>query len=353
MTDLHEPNKQEKTISSLPLQANKKMPVTYIGLGILAVGIVLVNVFLLQKPEEKKSHDTGDTISMKSVDPITKQDNQSIQNNNEQITLKQKLEEAKAKDFVERLQAVQTAEVGATSQSTNQNSNAILASSNQSQNPATAMPPDANMAFMQGASNEQAQRSFATKFAPQPYLIGQGKFIFGTLAVAINSDLPGQVSAIVNQDVYGEQGRNVLIPRGSRLIGEYRSGLANNQSRLFVVWTRVIQPNGISVMIGSEGTDALGQGGLTGLVDYHFLARFGSATLISLLGAGAANVGVNPDDQYNSMAAYRQAVAQSMAQQSTNMLNQSANIPPTVHIPQGEKITVFVNKDLDFSRVYR
>ena len=268
--------------------------------------------------------------------------------------MRKRLEEAKAKDFIERIQAtqgidgtVQTAGSAAISENGTPHSSADGAANQ------AGYSRDQNTAYLEHEAGARPEKSFAERFAPQPYLIGQGKFIFATLSVAINSDLPGQVSAVVNQDVYGEQGRKVLIPRGSRLVGEYRSGLATNQSRLFVVWTRVIQPNGISVMIGSEGTDALGQAGLTGSVDYHFFARFGTASLISLIGAGASTVGVNPGDEYNSMAAYRQAVSQAMAQQANQTLSQTANIPPTIHVQQGERVVVFVNKDLDFSRVYR
>jgi type IV secretion system protein VirB10 len=153
--------------------------------------------------------------------------------------------------------------------------------------------------------------------------------------------------------VYGEQGRHILIPKGSKLIGEYKSGLVNNQSRLFVIWTRVREPNGIDVMLGSEGTDELGRAGLTGETDYHFFARFGTATLMAMISAGASTIGVNPNDEYNSMASYRQNVSQALAQQANNTLNQGINIPPTINIHQGQKIVIFVNRDLDFSRVYR
>ena len=115
----------------------------------------------------------------------------------------------------------------------------------------------------------------------------------------------------------------------------------------------VREPNGIDVMLGSEGTDALGRAGLTGNVDYHFFARFGSAFLIAMIGAGVSTVGVNPNDQYNSSAAYRQNVSQALAQQANNTLDQNINIPPTANIAQGQQIVVFVNRDLDFSRVMR
>ena len=106
-------------------------------------------------------------------------------------------------------------------------------------------------------------------------------------------------------------------------------------------------------MLGSEGTDALGQAGLTGKTNYHFFARFGTATLLSLIGTGVSTIGVNSQDQYNSMAAYRQAASQALAKEARDTLSSTANIPPTIHVKQGSRIVVFVNKDLDFSKVYR
>ena len=80
-------------------------------------------------------------------------------------------------------------------------------------------------------------------------------------------DLPGFVRAVVSRDVRGFDATTVLIPRGSKLIGQYRSGVALSQTRAFVVWSRIITPDGISIDIGSPGTDQLGRGGLEGETD--------------------------------------------------------------------------------------
>lgn len=351
--DKQEPSPGNK--SSLPLQAVKKIPIHLYGVVVIFLFIVLANFLfgggnnISQKPDE-----AIENYTLKPINPNANQDDGSNHELTNQDKLRKEVEVAKAKDFIERLQAGQTVEGGSFQSAASASSQPTSAArADGGVGHAAGYPQDANTAYLASVTQTSAERAFAQRFSPQPYLIGQGKFIFATLSVAINSDLPGQVSAIVNQDIYGEQGRNVLIPRGSRLVGEYRSMLGNNQSRIFVVWTRVIQPDGISVMIGSEGTDALGQAGMTGDVNYHFLARFGTASLISLIGAGASTIGVNPDDQYNSMSAYRQAVAQAMSEQASSLLSNSANIPPTVHVTQGERVVVFVNKDLDFSRVYR
>ena len=143
-------------------------------------------------------------------------------------------------------------------------------------------------------------------------------------------------------DVMGFDGRRVLIPSGSRLIGQYRSGLAAGQSRAFIVWTRLTRPDGVTVALGSPVTDPLGRAGLTGKVDSHFLKRFGSAILLSvvesglgLLQRGGNDVVVRTADDAKSVAGIA--------------LQRDINIPPTIKVAQGTTIRIFTARDLDFS----
>jgi type IV secretion system protein VirB10 len=175
-------------------------------------------------------------------------------------------------------------------------------------------------------------------------MVPQGAVIPAVLETAINSDLPGYTRAVVSRDVYSFDGRNVLIPRGSRLIGQYRSATALGQSRAFVIWSRVVRPDGVSVQIGSPGTDELGRGGLTGEVQRHFLRRFGGSILLSVLNAGAAAIGGAPNTQIAIGSPAQANAAASSAQMGEN-------IPPTIKVPQGEGIRIFVARDLDFSAV--
>ena len=351
-----------KSSKSLPLKGETQDYYKRIGLVVLVLAIILINYLLMHT--DKKISETNEETYTTSASPITKSITTTTLGSNakpivdENKLLQQKIAEAKAQDFVARLQASQNLSAGvgnnASSSSINNSASSVATEESKGANATSAnITPDSNTAFLLQASNSKAQHEYATHFGPLQYVVGQGKFIFGTLAVAINSDLPGQIEAVVSEDIYGEQGSRVLIPRGSHLIGEYRSGLANNQSRLFTVWTRIKEPNGIDIQLGSEGTDSLGRAGLTGQVDYHFFDRFGSSLLVSMIGAGAATVGVNSSDQYNSSAAYRSGIAEAMSEQGKSLLNQNISIPPTINIAQGEKIVVFVNRDLDFSRVYR
>jgi len=175
--------------------------------------------------------------------------------------------------------------------------------------------------------------------------VPEGAVIPAVLETAINSDLPGYTRALVSRDVRGFDGQSVLIPRGSRLIGQYRSGVALGQSRAFVIWTRLIRPDGATIELAAPGADALGRGGLQGEVDRHFLQRFGGSILLSLIDAG---VGAASDDS-NTQVIISQSRA--MTESTLSPLTQGMNISPTITVPQGAPIRVMVTRDLDFSQV--
>lgn len=181
------------------------------------------------------------------------------------------------------------------------------------------------------------------------YTIASGEFLHAVLETAINSNLPGMVRAIVSQPVYSYTGERMIIPAGSRLIGQYSSAVVQGQNRVMVVWNRVILPGGTSVQINSPGTDALGRAGQRAdSLNTHFFARFGESVLLSLIGAGASTLGVNTNDQYNSAAQYRTAIAQSFQQSAQQSLQGTLPMGPTIRIYQGAKINVFVARDLSF-----
>ncbi len=208
---------------------------------------------------------------------------------------------------------------------------------------------DANTQFMSQVSSQDTARAMATIMAPLSAMIAEGSFIHAILEPATDSDLPGHLRAIVSDPVYSEDGSQILIPSGSRLLGQYKSGMLQGQSRVFIAWTRVMTPAGISVQLGSAGVDALGVAGIgADEIDRHFWQRFGTASLMSLLSAGAANTGVSNDDQNNSASIYRSAIANSFAQTSNQSLQQNNNIAPTLKTWQGKRIMVFVARDLDF-----
>jgi type IV secretion system protein VirB10 len=180
----------------------------------------------------------------------------------------------------------------------------------------------------------------ATRMKNPGQTVSQGTLIPAVLETAINSDLPGYVRAVVSSDIRSFDGSRILVPRSSRLIGQYKSGVANGQTRAYVMWTRLIRPDGVSVALASPAVDAAGQTGLTGTVDSHFLKRFGSSLLLSIVGA-ASTVGSGGSALVVSGG---QSAASVAAQQN-------GAIPPTIKVRQGQPIRVFTAKDLDFSSV--
>jgi type IV secretion system protein VirB10 len=208
---------------------------------------------------------------------------------------------------------------------------------------------DPNSRFQQEVGNNSTPKAKASNLGSLDRIILEGKLLDAVLETAVNSDLPGMVRAIINHDVYAESGENILIPRGSRLVGQYNSQVAKGQSRVFIVWTRVIRPDGIEVALNSGATDPLGRAGIGGSINHHFWQIFGASTLLSIVGGGTANAGVNTSDAYNSASAYRQQVAQGFQNSSSSLLDGYINIPPTIEIKQGTPIKVFVARDLDFS----
>jgi len=240
---------------------------------------------------------------------------------------------------------------------------------------------DPNRRFMARASQSGADVSQATRNRRVDALVAQGTLIKGVLETAIQSDLAGMVRAVVSEDVWSFDGRRVLIPAGSRLVGEYRSGLTTGQTRVFIVWTRLLRSDGVSVQLGSPGTDELGRAGMTGIVDKHYLERFGSAVMLSIVGGATqfiANLGTSQNQGAGSTTTYTDLVTgqvvtvtsqpnqyamqarQIGAQQISQTLNRiaeealrdSLQIRPTVHVDQGSRIMVFVRRDLDFAAFY-
>lgn len=221
--------------------------------------------------------------------------------------------------------------------------------------PEKPTPSDPNSQFLQQLSTSDTNKAVqASRMGPLNQLIGEGQVIHAILETAINSDLPGFLRAMIDQPVYAEDGSQILISRGTRLIGQYKSSLLQGQSRIFIVWTRLITPDGLSLRLDSPGVDSLGMAGMAAdIIDRHFWQRFGTATLLSILGAGTSNVGVTNNASYNAAQAYRLAIANSLNQTAQQTLQQQTMISPTLWVNQGSPIQVFVAHDLDFQSVQR
>ncbi|WP_240505877.1 TrbI/VirB10 family protein [Erythrobacter colymbi] len=189
------------------------------------------------------------------------------------------------------------------------------------------------------ASDDTAVR--ATLIRNRGSLVPQGTLIAAVLETPIDSSKPGLARAIVSRDARSFDGSRILIPRGSRLIGEYQSDVAPGQRRVLVTWTRLIRPDGVAIRIGSPAADALGSAGVAGRVNTHFFERFANAVLQSAL-----TVGVNLASQPRSGSVYVGIPAQ--AANVGQSLLPNANPSPTIKVKQGAEIAIFVARDLDF-----
>lgn len=189
----------------------------------------------------------------------------------------------------------------------------------------------------------------AARLPNQHLIVAQGTAIPCVLETAMSSDVAGFVSCVVERDVMSDSGQVVLMEKGTQIVGEYRGNVRRGSRRMFVLWGRAKTPTGVIVALASPATDALGRSGFDGEIDSHFFERFGGALLLSIVGdAGqiAATQLSQADIQVNSI----QRSGQSAAAIATE---QSINIPPTLTKNQGERVSVFVARDLDFSSVYR
>ena len=181
----------------------------------------------------------------------------------------------------------------------------------------------------------------------QPYLLTKGNVLPCVLQTAMDSTLPGFVTCRTSQAIIGKTGI-ILLDRGTLVVGEFQGGIRQGQERLFVLWTRAETPNGVVIELDSPAADPLGRAGFAGEVDSHFWQRFGGALLLSLV-QGGIQAGVAQASQQGSTYINTGSV-EGVASEA---LRNSVNIPPTLRKSQGEIVSIFVARDLDFSTVYQ
>jgi type IV secretion system protein VirB10 len=198
---------------------------------------------------------------------------------------------------------------------------------------------------LEGVSNlASGDRVRASTLANRSTTVSQGTLMGAVLETALDSTSPGLARAIVSRDVYGFDGTRVLIPRGSRLVGEYGADTNPGQNRAIINWVRLIRPDGATIALDSPSTDTLGRSGVKADVNSHFFERFGSAILQSAISIGG-NVAASraggtvilslPGSQVNSTAP----------------ATETRRVVPTLKVKAGTSISVFVARDLDFGDV--
>lgn len=187
-------------------------------------------------------------------------------------------------------------------------------------------------------------------------LMQRGTYIRCVLETHIVSDIPGFTSCLVTEPVYSFNGRTLLLPKGSKVLGSY--GKQSEGRRMAVIWDRILTPNGIDVNMASPGIDNLGGAGLPGYYDAHWASRISSALLISMLSdafkyeaaeKGPAATAVGPG--VVSVQPFESNTARTMQNLADQAVQASANRAATITINQGTIIYVYVAKDVDFSGV--
>lgn len=173
----------------------------------------------------------------------------------------------------------------------------------------------------------------------------QGTMIQAVMETALDSSLPGQTRAVVSENVFSFDGSRLLIPRGSRLIGRYRSGLDIAQQRVAIAWDRIILPDNQTIKISSFGGDELGRSGVTGFVDTRFAERFGSAAMISLISAAPSAAAASVEDE--ATAGVLEDVGDDLADATDSVISDYLSIGPVIYVNQGARVTVMVDRDLE------
>jgi type IV secretion system protein VirB10 len=193
---------------------------------------------------------------------------------------------------------------------------------------------------------DSAERVTAGRLANPAFTVPKGTIVAAVLETAVDSSRPGGVRAIISRDVRSFDGSRVLIPRGSRLYGEYNADVSAGQKRALIRWQRLTRPDAVVINLDSPSADPLGRAGVEGKVNSHFFARFGGAILQSVLdiGVGLATRSVGNDGTVI-------VGLPGSTQQITGQLQQQTQAQPTLRVRQGTSVSVFVAHDLDFSTV--
>ncbi|BCG75369.1 conjugal transfer protein TraI [Mesorhizobium sp. 113-1-2] len=206
--------------------------------------------------------------------------------------------------------------------------------------------PDRQLSFLSAAADRRTVAPDHVTPPASPYVLQAGAVIPAALITGIRSDLPGQISAQVTENVYDSPtGRSLLIPQGTRIIGQYDNGIGSGQRRVLLVWNRLIFPNGRSIVLDRQpGTDAQGYAGLEDEVDYHWGELFKAAALSTVLSVGAQ--AGSSDQDSDIVRALRSGASDSVSQVGEQVVQRQFAIAPTLTIRPGFPVRVLVTRDL-------
>lgn len=211
--------------------------------------------------------------------------------------------------------------------------------------------------FVDDASQANEHVSSATRMMPRPFELKTGTIFRARTVRGINSDLPGEITAMISDNVYDTAtGRHLLVPAGSTLFGVYDSEVAYGQNRAMTVWTRLIFPDGSTVELGGmSGADGAGYSGFRDQVKNHYGRLVGFALLTSAM--SSAFQLSQPEDTSNGVLTPRQIAAAEVGKEitalGTEIARRNLNVQPTITVRPGFDFTVTVNRDIAFAAPYR
>jgi len=211
--------------------------------------------------------------------------------------------------------------------------------------PATPSAQDRQLAFLNAAADRRTVAPDRVAAPASPYILQAGAVIAAALITGIRSDLPGQITAQVTENIYDSPtGRILLVPQGTRVIGQYNNSVQFGQSRVLLVWNRLIFPNGRSIVLERQpGADAEGYAGLQDGVDYHWWELAKAAGLSTLLSVGA-ELATNDDDRL--VQAIRNGGQDTITDAGQQIVRRQLNVAPTLTIRPGFPVRVIVTRDL-------
>lgn len=185
----------------------------------------------------------------------------------------------------------------------------------------------------------------------QTFLLPKGSYIPCSLKTHLVSELKGGIACIIANDIYSANGQVLLIEKGSEITGTYSdTGINDASTRLFVIWQEIRTPNNIIIPLYSGASDTLGGSGIEGYVDKHYIERFGSAILLSIIDGSVSVLGNYISSQFQNGGDIQFNEASQLAEMA---LRQTIGIKPTIYKNQGDLVGVYVNKNIDFSKVYQ
>ncbi|MCW2247826.1 type IV secretion system protein VirB10 [Gemmobacter caeni] len=204
---------------------------------------------------------------------------------------------------------------------------------------------DRHTAFLNGPVDRQTVAMDRIMVPVSPYILQAGAVIPAAMITGIRSDLPGQITAQVTENVYDSPtGALLLIPQGTRIIGQYDAGVQFGQRRVLLVWNRLILPNGRSIVLERQpGADASGYAGLEDGVDYHWWDLMKAAGLSTLLGIGTE---LATDDEDRLIRAIRDGAQDTINQAGQQIVQRQLQVAPTLTVRPGYPVRVIVTRDL-------